>query len=123
MTIMQTLGPWTLDALDEEIIFGPGYNDINLSDANTVFVQAFTSVSGTWTITFQSSLDGTNWVNFSVSPNIGSFGATFSAAAATFSNMFSCATSNRPYFKIKMTAYTSGELTITKVISATLSTR
>lgn len=120
---MQTLGPWTLDALDEEIIFGPGYNDINLSDANTVFVQAFTSVSGTWTITFQLSLDGTNWVNFSVSPNVGSFGATFSAAGTTFSNMFSCSTSNRPYFKIKMTAYTSGELTITKVISASLSTR
>ena len=123
MTIIQTAGPFTLDALDEEVIFGPGYNDINLSDANSVFVQAFTSVSGTWTITFSSSLDGTNWVNFSVSPSTGSFGATFSAAASTFSNLFAAATGNRPYLKIKMTAYTDGELTITKVISSTLSTR
>ena len=123
MAIIKTLGPWTLDALDEEVIFGPGYNDLNLSDANSVAVQAHTAVSSTWTITFQQSLDGVNWVNFSVSPATGSFGATFSAAAGTFSNVFFCSTSNRPYMKIKMTAYTGGEVTITTAQSSTLSTR
>lgn len=120
---MKTLGPWTLGALDEEVIFGPGYNDLNLGDANSVLVQAHTAVTGTWSITFQQSLDGVNWVNFSVSPATGSFGATFSAAGATFSNIFFCSTNNRPYMKIKMTAYTSGEVTITSAQSATLSTR
>ena len=123
MAIIKTLGPWTLDALDEEVIFGPGYNDMNLSDANTLYVQVHTDVSGTWTITFQQSLDGVNWVNFSVGPATGSFGATFSAAASTFSNLFSAGIGGRPYMKIKMTSYTSGELTITKAISTNLSTR
>lgn len=80
--------PTTLDGLNEEIVFGPGYIDLNISDCNTLYVQLFTAVTSTWTLTTQQSIDGTNWVNFSVSPGTGSFGSTFSAAGTSFSNVF-----------------------------------
>jgi hypothetical protein len=121
MAIIKTIGPFTLEGLDEEVIFGPGYNDVNLSDANTVYVQAFTPTTSTWTITFQTSLDGENWVSLNVTPSTGSFGSSFSTAAISFSQLFSCSTANRPYMKIKMTSYTSGDLTLTAVASASFS--
>jgi len=121
MAILRTYNtPVTLDALDEEIIFGPGYIDVDLSGSNTLYVQLHTAVSGTWTITVQQSLDGTNWVNQSVSPATGSFGATFSAAAQSFSNILSITSAGRPYVKIKMTSYTDGEITMTTAITADL---
>ena len=121
MAIIKTYNtPVTLDALDEEIIFGPGYIDVDLSGSSTLYVQLFTSVTSTWTITVQQSLDGTNWVNHSVSPATGSFGATFSAAGTSFNNILSISSSGRPYIKIKMTSYTSGEVTITTALTSSL---
>jgi len=115
--IKSYLTPITLDGLNQEIVFGPGYIDLNISDCNTLYVQLFTSVVSTWQIQTQQSIDGTNWVNLSVSAGTGTFGPTYTTSGATFSNILSCGVFCRPYFKLIMNAYTSGEVTMTAAVS------
>jgi GH24 family phage-related lysozyme (muramidase) len=109
MTILATKVA-TLDALNEEVILA---QDVYMQEADGIGIQAYTDASSTWTITFYGSLDGTNYVAVPVTPFTGSFGNNFSAAGTTYSNIFTLTTNNMPYVKVKMTAYTSGNVTLT----------
>jgi len=119
MAIIATSETVTLDALNEEVIYGP---EMFMSDTDGIIIQAFTATTSTWTITFYGSVDGVNYVTFSVTPFTGSFGNNFSASAATFNNIFTAGHNNLPYIKVKMTSYTSGDLTL-KAVSRRVFTR
>jgi hypothetical protein len=77
---------------------------VHIDDADIVSVQ----VTGTWvgTLTFQGSLDGTNWFDMTM----GSINGTVTPATSTTVNGIF----NKPagagilFFRCNMTAYTSG---------------
>ncbi len=119
MAIIATSETVTLDALDEEVIYGP---EMFTSDTDGLIIQAFTANTSTWTITFYGSVDGVNYVTFTVSPFTGTFGNNFSASGTSFSNIFIAGHNNIPYIKVKMTSYTSGDLTL-KAVSRRIFTR
>ena len=119
MAIIATSETVTLDALNEEVIYGP---EMSMSDTDGLIIQAFTATTSTWTITFYGSVDGVNYVTYSVTPFTGSFGNNFSVAGASYSNVFVAGHSNIPYIKIKMTSYTGGDITL-KAISRRINTR
>ena len=119
MAIIATSETVTLDALDEEVIYGP---EMSMSDTDALIVQAFTATTSTWTITFYGSVDGVNYVTFSVTPFSGSFGNNFSASGTSYSNIFTAGHSNIPYIKVKMTSYTGGNVTL-KAVSRRVFTR
>ena len=101
-----------LDALNEEIIYGPGGVSLYTDDTDLMYLH-FTATSGTWTISFSWSVDGTNYYSASVFPIVG-FGvnSSISASGTTFNTIYRWTTSNTPYLKVKMTAYTSGVVTV-----------
>lgn len=122
MAIIKThAGPYTLEALDEEVVFGPGYIDLDLDDTDSVL---FTFVAPTSTLDFQcqSSIDGTNWSVQSMQRGQG-FGATIQLAGASLTDVCRATHSNIPYVKFKITAYTSGSVTISSFNSIRQFTR
>lgn len=81
-------------------------------DADYVGVQ----VSGTFagTLTFQATIDGTNWVTASVQP-IGATTSTTWVTTATAVGLWNRPTGGFKGFRVQMTAYTSGSASVTLV--------
>jgi hypothetical protein len=79
-----------------------------LSTACDQFRSACFQITGTWTgtISFQVSLDGTNWVALACS-NSASLSGTF-AASATSNAIFAASLAGYQFFRLRFTAYTSG---------------
>jgi len=118
-------GPYVLDALNEEIIIGPGgtITDINLSDTEALLFN-ISSTTGTWTITTNASLDGVDYfaINLGVITSFPS-SSTVSASASTISNIYIINHSNLPYIRFRMTAYTSGVVTLGPFLTRRTGTR
>ena len=109
-----------LDALNEEVIFGPGEVEIYTDDTDTILLH-IVATSGTWTIAFTWSLDGVNYYSSNLFPLLGGAPATsLSASATTFNNMYTWPHSNIPYLKMKMTSYTDGVVTVNAASRRTL---
>lgn len=126
MAIIATAtGPYVLDALDEEVTIGPGQliTNLNLSDIDAVLFNV-SSTAGTWTITSTASLDGVEWFPLNVNV-VTSFPSvnTISASGGTISNIYILANGNIPYLRLKMTAYTSGVVTLGPFIARRTGTR
>ena len=94
-------GTGTLGALDEVVQW-------NADDADGTFV----AVTGTWagTITFQVSVNGTDWVAFNYTP-LAAGGALASTLTANSAGV-RMSLLNVPYARVRMTAYTSGTANI-----------
>lgn len=123
MAIIQTApSSYTLDALNEEIIFGPGGVDLNLSDTDAVVFQ-ITAPTSTLDLQFQSSLDGTNWFPLSFSRQGSNASATIQLSAASYGDIGTGLHANIPYVKFKVTSYTSGSITIVRIFSRRTGTR
>lgn len=86
----------------------------DLSNYASVRVQITGTFSGT--VTFQSSVDGTTWVTRSLSPATIASQATITATATTPGIWFGDVGGR--YFRVNMTAYTSGTATATILYSA-----
>jgi hypothetical protein len=106
---------WNLPKADSlEITGSAGSLNADAIASTDVSAYAWISVQilGTWsgTITFQSSNDGVNWVNTLM------YGAASTSAApvatATANNIFSGPRTGK-FFRVRMTAYTSGTATAT----------
>lgn len=71
-------------------------------------------VTGTWagTITFECSVDGTNWVSEAVVSSA-STAITTGVTTTTTNGVWSSDAYAIPYVRVKMTAYTSGTATVT----------
>lgn len=112
---------YTLEALNDEVVFGSGYINLNLDDTDALL---FTIVAPTSTLDFQAqaSVDGTNWSPISMQRGQG-FGATIQLAAASLADWARIAHGNMPYIKLKVTAYTSGSVTISSFNSLRQFTR
>lgn len=126
MAIIETAtGPYVLDALNEEVTIGPGQSidDLNLSDTEVLLFNV-SSTAGTWTITANASLDGVEWFAISVGV-VGTFSSTstISASGGTISNAYSISHANIPYLRLRMTAYTSGAVTLSSFITRRTGTR
>lgn len=118
-------GPYVLDALDEEVTIGPGQliTNLNLSDTEVTLFNV-SSTAGTWTITCTASLDGAEWFALNLSA-ITSFPSsnTFSASGGTISTIYQIFHANIPYVRLKMTAYTSGVVTLGPFLTRRTGTR
>ena len=118
-------GPYILDALDEEVTIGPGQliTNLNLSDTEVTIFNV-SSTAGTWTITTTASLDGVEWFPLNVAV-VTAFptGNTISASGGTISNIYQLGQVNIPYLRLKMTAYTSGVVTLGPFITRRQGTR
>lgn len=111
MAIIKThAGPYTLEALNDEVVFGSGYINLDLDDTDALL---FTIVAPTSTLDFQcqASIDGTNWSPYSMSRGQG-FGATIQLAGAALTDWVRVSHGNIPYIKLKIVAYTSGSVTV-----------
>jgi len=119
--IKSHLTSYTLDALDEEVIFGSEYINLDLSDTDALL---FTIVAPTSTLDFQcqASVDGINWAPFSMSRGTG-FGATIQLTGAAVTDYARVNHQNMPYIKLKITSYTSGSVTISSFKTARQYTR
>jgi len=119
--IKSHLTSYTLDALDEEVIFGSEYINLDLDDTDSLL---FTIVAPTSTLDFQcqASIDGINWAPFSMSRGTG-FGATIQLTGAAVTDYARVSHQNIPYIKFKITAYTSGSVTISSFQAARVFTR
>lgn len=119
--IKSNAGPYTLDALNEEVVFGPDYIDLNLSDTDALLCTVV-AVTSTLDLQCQTSLDGTNWTPQSLSRGVG-FGATIQLVAAPLTDVCLVGHNNRTYVKFKIIAYTSGSVTLSNFISIRYLTR
>lgn len=83
---------------------------IMCEDADTVGIQ----ISGTFagTLTFQASIDGTNWVTASVQP-VGATTATTWVTTTTGTGLWTRDCGGIKQMRVQMTAYTSGTATVT----------
>ena len=123
MAIIQTApSSYTLDALNEEVVFGPGGVDLQLSDTDALYFQ-ITAPTSTLDLQLQSSLDGTNWFPLSFSRQSSNASATIQLSAASYGDIGNVSHSNIPYLKFKVTAYTSGSITIVSAFSRRIFTR
>lgn len=87
----------TLDSLNETAV-------LNLTGQANCSFQAFGS-SGTWTVSFEATIDGTNWFSIGVATlGTGAIVSTTTGDGVWFSN-----TSGYQGIRAKMTAFTSGQ--------------
>jgi hypothetical protein len=79
-------------------------------DADTVGIQ----ISGTFagTLTFQATIDGTNWVTCAVQP-VGTTTPTTWVTTATAAGLWVRDCGGIKVMRVQMTAYTSGSATVT----------
>jgi hypothetical protein len=123
MAIIRTApDSYTLDALNEAVVFGPGYIDLCTDDTDAVVWQ-ITAPTSTLDAQFQTSLDGVTWEPISTSRQKSTLGPTIQLAAATFSDICVTGHSNIPFVRFIITAYTSGSITVTRVFSRRVFTR
>lgn len=123
MSIIRTApDSYTLDALNEAVVFGPGHIDLCTDDTDAIMWQ-ITAPTSTLDAQFQSSLDGVTWEPISTARQKSPFSATIQLAAATFSDICTTGHNNIPYIRFIITAYTDGSITVTKAISRRVFTR
>ena len=123
MAIIQTApSSYTLDGLNEEVVFGPGGVDLQLSDTDAFYFQ-ITAPTSTLDLQLQSSLDGTNWFPLSFSRQSSSASASIVLSAASYSDIGNVSHGNIPYLKFKVTGYTDGSIDIVSAFSRRQFTR
>jgi hypothetical protein len=81
-------------------------------DAEFVGVQVSGTFSGT--LTFQATIDGTNWVTMAVQP-LGATAATTWVTTATAAGVWTRPVGGLKQVRVQMTAYTSGSASVTIV--------
>ncbi len=99
----------TLGALNAVVELGDG----SPSRASFMAVQ----VTGTFsaTLTFQGTVDGTNWVALSALPFGSLYDSTTAVTTATAAGLFRLDTAGLAGVRVKATAYTSGTATVSAV--------
>ena len=97
----------TLTALNSTVV-------VPVDDADHFAVQ----LSGTWvgTVSFEATIDGTNWVS-AAWINSTSTSNTTGVVSATANGIFFHETVFAPQFRVRFSAYTSGTATVTAFTS------
>jgi hypothetical protein len=84
--------------------------------ADTVVVQVTGTFTGT--ITFEASVDGTNYVAIAMKASSQTAAATL-VTTTTAVGLFSVAIQGFPHFRARMSAYTSGDAVVTTSVART----
>lgn len=91
--------------LDAAGATGPGANVLPCHGLAAIGVQLIGTFVGT--VTFQGTIDGTNWVTLQAKPSDSSTLAT----TATAPGIWICGTIGMAQFRVNVTAYTGGSIT------------
>lgn len=83
------------------------------SRTNTAFMGVQLTGTFTATVTFQGTIDGTNWVSISARPYSGLYDSTLAVNTATAVGAFLIDVTGLRGVRLNVTAYTSGTITYT----------